>query len=75
LCCWGAWKARRGTEGILPAAQMIALLVGNLSGNYIALKLQWVLLAYALASYRYLTPRVLRPTVSPTIAARRARWG
>lgn len=75
LCCWGAWKARRGTEGILPFAQMTALLIGNLSGNYIALKLQWLLLAYALASWYYLTPHPPRATVSPTIAARRARWG
>jgi O-antigen ligase len=75
LCVRGAWRARRGTEGILPAAQMAALLIGNLSGNYIALKLQWVLLAYALASFRHLTPHVRRPNVSPTIAARRARWG
>jgi O-antigen ligase len=75
LCCRGAWRARRGTEGILPAAQMAALLIGNLSGNYIALKLQWVLLAYAMASFAYLTPHLRRPSVSPTIAARRARWG
>ena len=75
LCCRSAWRARRGTEGILPAAQMAALLIGNLSGNYIALKLQWVLLAYALASYRYLTPHLRRASVSATVAARRARWG
>lgn len=75
LCCWAGWKARRGIEGILPAAQMAALMVGNLSGNYIQLKLQWVLLAYALASWWYLTPhaaRVVRPSAA---AARRARWG
>jgi O-antigen ligase len=75
LCCWGSWKARRGVEGILPAAQMAALLVNNLSGNYIAFKLQWLLLAYALASYKYLTAQRARVAVSPTVAARRARWG
>jgi len=75
LCCWSAWKARRGTEGILPAAVMAALLVNNLSGNYIAFKLQWMLLAYALASYRYLTAHPTPPIMSPTVAARRARWG
>jgi len=75
LCCWGAWKARRGIEGILPAAQMAALMVGNLSGNYIQLKLQWVLLAYAMASWVYLTAKVARPTMPTAVAARRARWG
>jgi O-antigen ligase len=75
LVCWGAWKARRGTEGILPAAQMAALLAGNLSGNYIVLKLQWLLLAYAMASWAFLTPHPRAPTTSPRISARRQRWG
>jgi O-antigen ligase len=75
LCCWAAWKARRGIEGILPAAQMAALMVGNLSGNYIQLKLQWVLLAYAMASWMYLTAKVARPKMPAAVAARRARWG
>lgn len=75
LCCWGAWKARRGIEGSLPAAQLAALLVGNLSGNFIMLKLQWVLLAYALASYEYFTAHPVRPMVNPIAALRRARWG
>ena len=75
LCCLAAWKARRGIEGILPAAQIIALLVGNLSGNYIMLKLQWVLLAYAMASWVYLTPHQPRVTTSPRLLARRQRWG
>lgn len=75
LCCWAAWKARRGIEGILPAAQMAALMVGNLSGNYIQLKLQWVLLAYAMASWVYLTAKVARPTMPTAVAARRRRWG
>jgi O-antigen ligase len=75
LCCWGAWKARHGNEGILPAAQMAALMVGNLSGNYIQLKLQWVLLAYAMASWVFLTAKQARPPVVSAAAARRARWG
>lgn len=75
LCCLAAWRARRGTEGILPTAQMMALLAGNLSGNYIMLKLQWVLLAYVVASWTYLTPHRPRVTTSPRIWARRQRWG
>lgn len=75
LCCWGAWKARRGIEGILPTVLMAALVVGNLSGNYIQLKLQWVLLAYALASWVYLTPKPLRIAVPTPAALRRSRGG
>lgn len=74
-CCWAAWKARRGTEGIVPTAQMAALLAGNMSGNYIQNKLQWLLLAYALASYTFLTAKPIRPPVPDRAAARRRRWG
>jgi O-antigen ligase len=75
LCCLAAWKARRGTQGILPAAQIAALLAGNLSGNYIMLKLQWLLLAYVVASWTYLTPHAPRPITAPRHWARRQRWG
>ena len=75
LCCLGAWKARHGSEGILPAAQMVALLAGNMSGNYIVLKLQWVLLAYAMASWVFLTPHQPAPSAPSRAALRRQRWG
>lgn len=75
LVCWCAWKARRGSEGILPAAQMVALLAGNMSGNYIVLKLQWVLLAYAMASWTFHTPHPRAPAVPSRAALRRQRWG
>jgi O-antigen ligase len=74
VCCWSAWKARRGIEGILPAAQMMSTMVGNLTGNYIVLKLQWVLLAYAMASWVWLTPKQQAAPLSPG-AMRRARRG
>ena len=74
VCCWSAWKARRGIEGILPAAQMMSTMVGNLTGNYIVLKLQWVLLAYAMASWVWLTPKQQAATPPPG-AMRRARRG
>jgi O-antigen ligase len=74
VCCWSAWKARRGIEGILPAAQMMSTMVGNLTGNYIVLKLQWVLLAYAMASWVWLTPKQQAAPLSPG-AMRRARMG
>lgn len=72
VCCWSAWKARRGIEGILPAAQMMSTMVGNLTGNYIVLKLQWVLLAYAMASWVWLTPKQ-QAAAPPQGAMRRAR--
>jgi O-antigen ligase len=75
LCCASAWKARHGMEGILPTAQLAAILVGNLSGNYITLKLQWVLLAYAIASWTYLTAKRARPLQPSVAEVRRARWG
>lgn len=50
LCVWGAWKARRGNHGILPFAMLVALLVSNMSGNGIALKLLWIALAYGAAT-------------------------
>ncbi|MGH7427106.1 MAG: O-antigen ligase family protein [Candidatus Methylomirabilaceae bacterium] len=75
LCCWSAWKARRGMEGILPVAQLAAILVGNMSGNYITLKLQWVLFAYALASWTYFTAKPARPSQPSVAQVRRARWG
>jgi O-antigen ligase len=53
ICVRAAWQARKGTEGILPFAMLSAILVGNMSGNYIAAKLFWFVLAYAAAS-RYL---------------------
>lgn len=74
VCCWSAWKARRGLEGILPAAQMMSTMVGNLTGNYIVLKLQWVMLAYAMASWIWLTPKQHAGPPSPG-AIRRARMG
>ncbi len=74
ICCWSAWKARVGIEGILPAAQMASTMVGNLSGNYISLKLQWVLFAYAMAAWLWHTPR--RQTMAQAPATtRRSRLG
>ena len=45
-----AWMSRRGVNGVLPVAIMTTVLVGNLSGNYIASKVLWFALALALAS-------------------------
>lgn len=71
ICCWTAWKARIGTEGILPAAQMMSTMVGNLSGNYISLKLQWVLFAYAMAAWLWHTPTRQTMAQAPPTTRRR----
>ena len=49
LCFWAAWRVRNGTRGILPFALTTAVLVGNMSGNFIAFKLTWLVLAYAVS--------------------------
>lgn len=77
LCTWAAWKARRGPEGILPLAQVAALLVANLSVNFIMFKLHWLLLAYAMASAGLVRPAQPAPP-SPAVSRaerRRRRWG
>jgi O-antigen ligase len=50
LCVRGAWQARRGEHGVLPLAIFASLLIANMSGDWIASKLVWLVLAYALAS-------------------------
>jgi O-antigen ligase len=70
LCVRGAWRARRGEHGVLPLALFASLLIANMSGDWIASKLVWVVLAYALASgwWRAPTPRLRR---DPDQAGRR----
>ena len=45
-----AWRARRGEEGIVPLALLSTVLLANMSGNWIASKLLWLAMAYALAA-------------------------
>jgi O-antigen ligase len=45
-----AWRARRGPQGMLPAAFVGALLVGNLSGNFLGFNDYWLVLASACAA-------------------------
>jgi Na+/H+ antiporter NhaD/arsenite permease-like protein len=46
---WGAWRARRGPHGILPFVLLIAVLAANMSSNYVALKLFWLVMALGAA--------------------------
>lgn len=50
FCMRNAWRARRGTEGLVPAAMMVAMLAGNMSGNYLQYMPYTFVLAYAWAS-------------------------
>jgi O-antigen ligase len=53
LCARAAWRSRRGSHGVLPLALFCSVLISNMSGDWIAAKLIWVVLAYALASERW----------------------
>ena len=50
LAAQSAWRARAGAHGVLPMALFCALFVANMSGDWIASKLLWLVLAYAFAS-------------------------
>jgi O-antigen ligase len=50
FCARNAWRARRGTEGLVPAAMMVAMIAGNMSGNYLMYVPYSFVLAYAWAS-------------------------
>lgn len=49
LCLRGAWRARRGTAGVLPLALVVTVLVANLSVRWDIYKLHWLVLAFGLA--------------------------
>jgi len=50
LCVASAWRARRGLYGLLPFAMLITILIGCISGTWIAAKVLWLALAIALAT-------------------------
>jgi O-antigen ligase len=50
LCARHAWRARRGEHGILPLALFSSVFISNMSGDWIASKLIWLVLAVAYAS-------------------------
>lgn len=57
-----AWLARRGGHGVLPLALLGSLFVSNMSGDWLASKLLWVVLAYALASGKW-SAKASRPVI------------
>jgi O-antigen ligase len=56
----GAWRGRRGSQGVLPLALLCTLFVANMSGDWIASKLLWLALAYAFVSNRWPSPALVR---------------
>jgi O-antigen ligase len=52
-CISHAWGARAGPLGAMPLAILAATLVGTISGTWIASKILWLALAFALASRGY----------------------
>jgi O-antigen ligase len=65
LCWRTAWKARHSIQGVLPLIMLLFILIINLKGTTINLKLFWVVLSYALASSSYIAGRrVLQAAVS-----------
>src|SRR5262247_4358023 len=63
LCLLAAWRARRGSQGALPIVMVVTVILINMSGNWIASKLDWLMMACALASANLL------PAVRPRLAA------
>jgi O-antigen ligase len=49
LCLWGGWKARATTQGILPFALAMAVLMVNMTVPWQPAKQGWLIFAYALA--------------------------
>jgi O-antigen ligase len=70
LCVRSSWRSRRGSHGVLPLALFCSVLISNMSGDWIAAKLIWVILAFAFASERW-QPAASRLRVAPDPAERR----
>jgi O-antigen ligase len=51
-----AWRARGGEHGVLPLAIICTLFLANMSGDWGASKLLWLVLAYAFVSCRWHAP-------------------
>jgi O-antigen ligase len=50
LCVVAAWRARRGPFHVLPFALMATVLVGTISGTWIASKILWLIFAIAIGA-------------------------
>src|SRR5262249_46072188 len=74
VCFRSAWRARKTSQGILPLAMLISVLVMNISGTLIAERTLWFTFAYIAASGTY--PIVGRQSLSfEAVKLRRVRPG
>jgi len=55
LSALNAWRARAGEHGVLPLALFCSIFLSNMSGDWVASKLLWLVLAYALVSGKWRT--------------------
>jgi O-antigen ligase len=62
LCLLAAWRARSGSWGALPIVMVITVILINMSGNWSASKLDWLMMACALASANLL--HAVRPRLA-----------
>ncbi|HEX2248807.1 MAG TPA: O-antigen ligase family protein [Gemmatimonadales bacterium] len=82
LCLRQAWHARRSGHGVLPLAFFGSVFLSNMSGDWIAGKLIWLMLAVAVASAGWsgvIAPhrpfRSSRAALVPVPVAQSSRWG
>jgi O-antigen ligase len=71
LCMLAAWRARRGSQGALPLVMVVTVILINMSGNWIASKLDWLMMAYVLASASFTLVVINRPPVARPTSRRR----
>lgn len=65
LCCSAAWRARHGSQAILPLVMLLFLLALSMKGTLHKSKYFWVVLSFALASSSYVAvPRSRQAAVS-----------
>jgi hypothetical protein len=48
-CMLAAWRARYGSQGVLPLALVVVIILMYMNGNWIASKFDWLIMVYAMA--------------------------
>jgi O-antigen ligase len=68
LCARQAWRARSSSHGVLPLALLFSVFLSNMSGDWIASKLIWVVLAITYASGQWARVSTALPASAPAPA-------
>jgi O-antigen ligase len=68
FCMLAAWRAHRRSQGILPLVMVVTVILINMSGNWIVSKLDWLMMAYALASASFALAAIPRPAAARPIS-------